>query len=355
MSSTLTQLYSDNPQEYANNLRGYLDSTGVPPSAENLNRISLAVAQAMRGASDGVPDFEQAMERTMAPRGRGRASTPPQRNTQPGTTPEQDVEQQNANNRERADMEQRVGEQGNAHGGAAGPVRGQIEGRSENTRGAQVAEANRRAGGPSGDVDGIGTPNDTTRPGTIPRARYIDENNPMAGMFDPAAVGGRQADETDVSQGGLGAAMLAPLAGAGAAAAGRGLIGRMMAQRSNVPAVPNNPYANITGIRPNPPAAPAAQITQGQPVLPSGPGAAALPPPPAQIAAPPPVTSQNFTPARVTVQGRGGASAVRDPNAISQPAGRTALTRTMTSRAERNAGRRVSETAGRSRRDGAER
>ena len=34
----------------------------------------------------------------------------------------------------------------------------------------------------------------TPRRGTIPRARVIDENDPEAGMFDPAAPGGRQAE-----------------------------------------------------------------------------------------------------------------------------------------------------------------
>lgn len=351
MSASLHALYSDNGQTYADNLRRYLDAQGVPPTAENLNRISLAVSQAMRGAEVN-PQFEAAMSRQMG----GGVGTRGAAMPTPPIPPQQagpQLPQPMSSDPEGTAQLQLA--QASANAGASGALQAADQPPVGATRGQQISDVNAMNGGASGAAAAGAYPNDTVRPGTIPRASYIDENDPLAGMFNPQAPGGRQADETGVSQGGLGAALVGIPA---AALAGSTLLPGMLARgATNLPAVAN-PYANITGITMRQPPPAPAMIPRPSTPPSGGPGtgaAAQLPSPASQLPRPaaspaPPRTSQDFTPAQVTVQGRNGASAVRGENSP-ESAGRTALTRRMMG-GDRRANRPVSETSGR-RRDGA--
>jgi hypothetical protein len=324
MSGSLRAIYSENPQQYADNLRAYLDQNGIPPTAENLNRISLAVTQDMRGGLDQMPSFETAVERTMQPRRVARApATPaqPQVRLDAGASVPEGEAASIANVREGA-MRTPQQPADNAHTADtnAGPVRQQMEERP--TRGAQVAADNDRAAElagtdrRSGPTERARQDGNLARPGTIPRARYVDENDPMAGFMDPNAVGGRQADETGVDQTALGLTILGALVpgiAGGAVAGGRNAVQqRLMANR-----------VAQAGGREGMPAMPQYVDPMRARVMEAGAGRASAPAPA------PTATPSTATPARVTVESRGG-SAVRDPYAPGgDSAGRTALTRGM--------------------------
>lgn len=318
MADNIASLYADDPRQYAANMRGYLEQQGMPVTAENLNRISLAVSQAMRGGQTEAPSLDAAIERTMAPPAAQRTATTP-------TAQRRDDVRVNAG-ADAADATTANIREG-AMSGVTLPPRQSQDSSAQQTRGERVAAENADAATAAG-VDQRGSGGASAwaaqdggiaRGGTIPRQRYVDENDPLAGMFDPAAVGGRQADETGVNQAALAATLGAGLLGGPLAAS-------LLARGAGVPATVQNPYASITGIRPNAPPPAAAQLSAPQPQLPGSGGAALRLPAPNTSSV---INPRTANPARVTVQGRSG-QAVREPyNPGGDSAGRTALSRRM--------------------------
>lgn len=321
MGETLRQLYADDPQTFANNLRTYINSNGIPPTAENYNRLSLAVAQEMRGGGEGMPQFDAAVERTMAPRsGARRAATAAPATAAPVAAPQSDaapdvrldagegsmIDKQFTNLRElttNPQMPPSALREGSPPPNARGDV----------TRGAQQAYDNANAAADAGvDPRGGGAASaraaqegNIARPGTIPRARYIDENDPMAGYLSADAPGGRQADEEGVNQRSLGTALLAPIAAAAMLpAAGASAIPqlnvtlqRQMLERAGQQGLLRGPSSGAAAVARTPQPAP----------IPSGGGAAALPPPAAaapNMSAMRSMTGQAAQPARNAASSR---------------------------------------------------